>query len=177
LIRKFARPYARAMMEILPDLAEAEKVHAELSAFEEARHSSSELAALFDNPGVDVNNKIAIIRSIAARLKLSDMAVKLLEVLLRNHRLNQLGSVLDAWKASINKAAGIAVASVKSAHPLSEEEQARLRKSLETKLGRRVDLRLSVDPSLLGGFVAEVESEVYDASVVGRIERFRETLR
>jgi len=32
------------------------------------------------------------------------------------------------------------------------------------------------DPKLLGGFVARIGSEVYDASVIGKINRFRETL-
>lgn len=177
MIRRFARPYARALMEIVTDLAAARKVHSELASFESARSSSADLAGAYDNPAIDINSKIAITGKIAAKLQVSDLGAKVLEVLIRNHRINQLSAVLDAWKALLNKASGTAVADVRSAHALSSEEQQTLRASLEKKLGKQIDLRLSVDPSLLGGFVAEVESEVYDASVMGQIERFRDVLR
>jgi F0F1-type ATP synthase delta subunit len=39
-----------------------------------------------------------------------------------------------------------------------------------------VEVRVSTDPSLLGGFVAKIGSEVYDTSIVGKIHKFREKL-
>jgi F-type H+-transporting ATPase subunit delta len=47
---------------------------------------------------------------------------------------------------------------------------------LEKKVGAKVDLDVTIDPALIGGFVAKIGSEVYDASVAGKIEKFRESL-
>ena len=47
---------------------------------------------------------------------------------------------------------------------------------LEKKVGAKVDIDITVDPELIGGFVAKIGSEVYDASVSGKIEKFRESL-
>jgi F-type H+-transporting ATPase subunit delta len=68
------------------------------------------------------------------------------------------------------------VAEVKTAHNLNETEKAELRKTLETRVGKKVELRLATDPSLLGGFVAKLGSEIWDASVVGKIHKFRASL-
>jgi len=67
-------------------------------------------------------------------------------------------------------------ADVRSAKPLSEQEQAELRRTLEKKAGRKVELTIKTDTELIGGLVAKIGSEVFDASVLGKIEKFRESL-
>ena len=53
---------------------------------------------------------------------------------------------------------------------------AELRRTLEKRFGQRVEVEITTDPRLLGGFVAKVGSEVYDASVIGKIDKFRGSL-
>lgn len=176
MIRRFARPYAKVLSEVLPSPEEARKLYEELERFEKVRAGSSELIELFDHPGIDFQTKRAVITAVGNRMKMSETALRVLEVLARNHRINQLAAVLEAWKELINRAQGVAVAQVRVAQPLSREETERLQKTLERKLRRRVELQLAVDPSLLGGLVARVGSEIYDASVLGRLEKFRTVL-
>jgi F-type H+-transporting ATPase subunit delta len=104
------------------------------------------------------------------------MAVKVLDVLIRNHRINDLGAIADALAQYVNEALQIAVAEVRTAHELNSDEQTQLRQTLEKKLGKKVELRLATDPALLGGFVAQVGSEIWDASVAGKINKFRASL-
>lgn len=176
MIRRFARPYARAMMQLAGSPATARDLHDQLAQFERARAGSRELQDLFENPAVEAGNKTAVVREMASRLGISDLGMRLLDVLVRHHRINDLGAVLEAWKAMINEALGISIAEVSTAHPLDEAEQEGLRKALEGRLGRSVELRLSTDASLLGGFVARMESEVWDASVRGKLMKFKEAL-
>ena len=44
-------------------------------------------------------------------------------------------------------------------------------------VGRRVRLEMDVDEKILGGFVARVGSEVFDASVRRAVEQFRERIK
>lgn len=176
MIRRFARPYAKAMMDIVKSPQEGRKLHDELLGFERARSSSKELAELFATPAIDAEKKVAVARAIATRIELSELSSKLVDVLVRHHRINQLSSVLEAWKAMLDTAMGVSVAEVRSAQDLSETEQGQLRRTLEAKFDRKIELQLNTDPSLLGGFVAKVGSEVYDASVRGQLQRFRDSL-
>ncbi len=117
-----------------------------------------------------------VTNAIAGKLGVSDLAVKVLEVLIRNHRINDLGGIVEALASYIREATNTVAADVRTAHALSDAERAELQSTLERKFGRKVELGLTIDPALLGGFVAKVGSEIYDASVVGKIERFRESL-
>jgi F-type H+-transporting ATPase subunit delta len=176
MIRRFARPYARAIMDIVQSPQKAAELRDELRKFEQLRAGATDLQEVYANPGVDSESKLKITRALAQRLGLSELAVRVLEVLIRNHRINHLGSIIEALAAMIRQATNTLAADVRAAHRLTPDEQAALEQTLEAKFGRKVEVTVTTDPNLLGGFVAKVGSEVYDASVAGKINRFRESL-
>lgn len=176
MVRRFARPYAKAIMDVAGSPEKANDIRAALATFNEARHSSAELREVFANPGIDVDAKIAIAGQIAGRLSTEGMAVKVIEVLIRNRRINDLDAIVDALATYVNEATNTVVAEVSSAHELSRDELESLRRTLEKKFAKRVDVRVTTDPALLGGFVARIGSEIFDASVAGKIDKFRESL-
>lgn len=177
MIRRFARPYAKAVLDVSGTPQRAREIHEELSRFETARAASTELSWLFANPGLDPAVKVNVTEAIAARMEMSELARRVLVVLVKNHRANDLAWILEALKDFINSALGISLADVRSAHELSAAERDDLRAALQKKLGHPVEVRVTTDPALLGGFVAQVGSEVYDASVIGRVQKFRNSLK
>ena len=176
MIRRFARPYARAVIDVAGSAQRANTVRAELDKFDQALRESSDLRELYANPGIENETKFKVTHAIASRLGLSELTGKVLEVLIRNHRINQMDAVVDALTELVNDELNIAIAEVRTAHKLTEQETAQLRKTLEQKAGRRVEVRLETDPALIGGFVAKIGSEVFDASVAGKIQKFRAQL-
>ncbi len=63
-----------------------------------------------------------------------------------------------------------------SAAPLEPSEVSALTARLEQMTGGRVELDVTVDPSLLGGLVVRVGDRLIDGSVRGRLERLRNQL-
>jgi len=176
MIRRFARPYARAVMEVAQSPEEAAQLRDELTTFEQVRKSSTDLQEMYANPGIDFDSKNKVTGAIAKRLGLSELAVRLLDVLIRNRRINDLSDIVAGLATMIREVTGTVAAEVRSASKLSSKEEADLRAMLERKVGAKVDVDITVDDSLIGGFVAKIGSEVYDASVSGKIEKFRESL-
>jgi F-type H+-transporting ATPase subunit delta len=176
MIRRFARPYARAIMDVAQSPEKAIALRDELTTFEQVRKSSADLQAMYANPGIEPDVKNKVTAAIAQRLEMSDLAVRLLDVLIRNRRINDLKDIVAGLATMIREATGTVAADVRSASALSSKEEAELRTMLERKVGAKVDVDVTVDPALIGGFVAKIGSEVYDASVAGKIEKFRESL-
>ena len=125
-----------------------------------------------EQPAFRVGNRAALVQ----RLGTGELSGRVLEVLIRNHRINNLGSIVEALAEMIRRATGTLAAEVRAAHQLTPDEQASLARTLEAKFGSKVEVTVTTDPTLLGGFVAKVGSEVFDASVAGKINRFRESL-
>ncbi|HKB78208.1 MAG TPA: ATP synthase F1 subunit delta [Thermoanaerobaculia bacterium] len=176
MIRRFAHPYAKAIMEVAGSSEQATTIRGDLTRFEAARKQSRELQEMYANPAIEPEAKRKVTRAIATRLSLSDMSVRVLDVLIGNGRINELESVIEALAEMVRQATGTVAARVRSAHPLEAREVEALRRALERKAGKKVELEVTTDPALIGGFVARIGSEVYDASVVGKISKFRESL-
>src|SRR5258706_11078018 len=104
MIRRFARPYARAIMDIVGTPAAAQGLREELTRFAAARRGALDLQALYANPGIEHDVKMKVTRAIAAKLSLSELAVKVLEVLIRNHRINDLDDIVEAVATYIRQA-------------------------------------------------------------------------
>ena len=58
------------------------------------------------------------------------------------------------------------------ARPVGGAEQEKIAQALGRAIGRRVRLEMDVDENILGGLVAKVGSEIFDASVRHAVERF-----
>jgi F-type H+-transporting ATPase subunit delta len=175
MIRRFARPYARAIMDAAGSPAKASELRGELISFSRALASTPQLREFYANP-VDESSKLAVTQQLARKMKLSDLATRTLEVLLRHHRINDLDAILEALATYVNNALGVAVAQVRSAKNLSADEIRDLADTLSKKVGKKVELDVRTDPKLLGGFVVRIGSEIWDASVIGKINKFRESL-
>ena len=67
-------------------------------------------------------------------------------------------------------------ASVASAVPLSETQQARLGSVLAEIYGREIQINLQVDPDVVGGLRIQVGDDLYDATVLARLTRARQRL-
>lgn len=176
MIRRFARPYARAIMDAAGSPAKANELRGELLRFADALRKSSELRELYANPGIDEATKINITGQLARKMKASDLATRTLEVLLQHHRINDIDAIVAALAAYVNNALGVAVAEVRSAKSLGADEIQQLADTLSKKVGKKVELDIKTDPKLLGGFVVQIGSEIWDASVIGKINKFRESL-
>jgi F-type H+-transporting ATPase subunit b len=68
-------------------------------------------------------------------------------------------------------------AEVISALPLTDKEQATVKKDVLSKLGGGATISFRVDPSILGGVVIRVGDKVLDGSVAAKLEGLRQTIR
>ncbi len=81
--------------------------------------------------------------------------------------------VRDAQSATLG---GQTTAVVRTAVPLTRDQQAMVLRRLQTRFGQRLLADFEVDPSLLGGVQARVGDELIDDTVAGRLSALREAL-
>lgn len=99
-----------------------------------------------------------------------------LDLLARRDRLELVPEVTAQFHRLMNERRGIAIATITSAVPLDAGQQEQIAAQLADRLGKQVVLEAHVDPSLIGGVVAQIGDDVIDGSVRGRLERLRQSL-
>jgi F-type H+-transporting ATPase subunit delta len=88
-------------------------------------------------------------------------------------RRRNLPAIVDRLVARASNSKNLQVAEVRTAVALTEDQQTRLRAALANATGKQVNLKVIVDPSVLGGIVATVGDTVIDGSVRTRVEQLK----
>jgi len=89
---------------------------------------------------------------------------------------NDLPAIAKALVAQVASAGGRKVAEVRSAVELSDDQKARLAESLAKATGHDIDVRVTVDPTVLGGIVTTIGDTVIDGSVRSRLAQVKSHL-
>ncbi|HEX8029917.1 MAG TPA: ATP synthase F1 subunit delta, partial [Vicinamibacterales bacterium] len=93
-----------------------------------------------------------------------------------NGRLAALPEVAVQFRLLKNVQRGASDAVVYSAFPIDEAGLKTVAESLERRFGRKLNTRVELDPSLIGGIRAVVGDEVLDTSVKARLEQMKAAL-
>ncbi len=176
MIRRFARPYAEALLKVAGGAEPAIAVRDQLRSLGSAMNQVPGIGKMAANPAVPLETKHRILREIGETLGLGELARRFVALLLGNHRLHHLDAVLEYLDLEIDRRLGVARAEVTSAQPLDDAEAERLRAVLGKALDRKVELTLAVDEGLIAGFKARVGSILYDASLQGQLDRLARKL-
>lgn len=108
--------------------------------------------------------------------KVEQVTLNVLLLLTANRREPLLPAMLDTCHALLDERDGIVTARVTSAVDLTPDQQTALQHRLEAYTGKRVRMMCSINPALVGGFVAAVNDTVFDGSLAAQLKRVKRAL-
>lgn len=180
---EIARENADAEAKRIIDEARAEAANIRREATVQAEQSAKaieakareESKAIVANAGQDAveerNRILADLRSQVAAISVA-AAHKMVGVSLDEKRQHELiTDFFSAVPAEVTSLKG-ETATVTSALPLTDAEQANVRKMLTVE-----DIRYKVNPSILGGLIIQVDDRIVDDSVASRMDALEDSLR
>lgn len=173
----FVSHYARAFADVVTaaklDVAATDR---QLNDFLGTWDGSKELREIFENPAIAVDQKVAILDKMNAKLGMRREVRNFIAVLIKNDRIAHVHEVVNAYRAELEERQGIRQAEVVTARELNEQERAVLLAGVGKIAGAKIQASFTLDKSILGGAIVRIGSTVYDGSVKGRLERLREEL-
>jgi len=96
-----------------------------------------------------------------------------LRMAIENGRLAALPEVAAQFRAMKNAQGGASDAVVHSAFPIAADQLADVAQTLERRFGRKLNVTVQEDSSLIGGIRVVVGDEVLDTSVKARLEQMK----
>jgi len=171
-----ARRYSAALFDVAKRHDSIDAAAAGLASVAALVAGSPELKAVLDSATVPSVKKLSVMSTLAAELQVSDEIQRLIAALGDRDRLAIIGEVAAAFDARVREDRHIQKAVVTTAVPLSAEKTAALAASLSQALGGTITIEAHVDPSIIGGVIAQVGSLVFDGSVTRQLERMKTEL-
>jgi F-type H+-transporting ATPase subunit delta len=169
------RGYAEALFAVAEAEGALDAVEAQLYAFARMVEQQTRVREALTDPALPVENKRGLIRD-ALGDRVDPVAMNLLTFLIEQGRARELGRIVDTLAQVAAERRNRALAEIRSAVPLAPKQRERLAKALSDATGRQVELKVVVDPSVIGGVVARIGDEVFDGSVSSRLDDAKQHL-
>ena len=167
--------YADALFNVARAEGTLRNVEEDLFRFSQTLQGSDELREALTDPAIPAARRQQIVEDLLGG-RASSTTVALVSMVVGTGRARELPAIIHELVEMIAAEANKAVAEVRTAVALNQDQQDRLAKALGEATGRQVTLKVVIDPSVLGGVVAQVGDTVIDGSVRTKLERLRKAL-
>ncbi len=170
-----ARPYAEAVFRRAQETGQTEQWSAMLRLLASIMEQD-EAKALADHPMLSAETLQSVFLEVMGN-QLTAEGKNLVRVLVENKRLAVLPEIHSLFEVLRKEAEGQIQVSVRTAFPLSESEKSGLSEVLGRHLGKRVELAVAEDTTLIGGVEVRAGDLVIDGSVRGKLNRLTSELQ
>ena len=167
--------YASAIFEVAQSEGALDQVEDELFRFARTVEHETKLREALQDAAIPASTRSKVVEELLGK-RTSPHTVNLVQFLIQAGKIRQLSQIVDAFVAKAAAERSRAVAEVRSAIPLGDEQRAKLREALQTATGREVELKVLIDPSILGGLLVRVGDQVFDGTIRSRLQSVKEQL-
>jgi F-type H+-transporting ATPase subunit delta len=167
--------YAAALLEVAKAEGSLETVEEELFRVARTLEANDELRTTLSDPALPVDRRQRIVEELLGP-RASPVTTALVSFVVGAGRSRDLPAIIDRLVRRAAEERAEAVAEVRTAVPLTEDQRRRLAEALSRATGKRVSVKAIVDPRVLGGVVAQVGDTVIDGSIRHRLEALKESL-
>jgi len=172
-----AARYATAVFDLAKEEKKIDAIEADITALDSVMADSGDFNALIHSPVYSRAEQSAAVAAIATSMKLSPVMTNVLGLMASKRRLFVLPQLMAALRAAIAEDKGEVTADVVSAKAMTKAQSDKLAKSLKASFGKDVNIKATVDESLIGGLVVKVGSKMIDTSIRSRLNSLQNAMK
>jgi F-type H+-transporting ATPase subunit delta len=164
-------PYAEALKDLAIAEGLVDRVGEELAAVLKTVEDNSDLKAFLDSPTHSAQQKQDVVRRIFER-EVHPSVFNFLMLLIDRKRINFFPAIVSHYQTLLRAMKQIVLADVTVAINLTDHQERSVVEQVRSMTeARYVELKVHLDPEILGGVIIKVGSQVFDASLRGQLRR------
>ena len=177
IVSGMAGRYATALFDLARETNAIDAVKADLERFNGLAAESPDLTRLVRSPVFSADERLQALSAVLERAEIGGLAAKFLKLVTANRRLFAVRDMVKAFRALVAGHKGEATAEVTVAEQLKDEHLAALRSALKAVSGKDVDLKIKVDPAIIGGLVVKLGSRMVDSSLRTKLNSIKHAMK
>jgi F-type H+-transporting ATPase subunit delta len=171
-----ARRYAKALYDVARKAGATEAIGQEMEQVAAICTGDPAAHDVLTRPWIKPADRRAVAVAIARKVGARKLVQDFVGLVAERGRADHLPEIVAAYRMLVDAELGRTRAQVRTAVALTDGEKQQLSGKLAHALGKRIILEEQVDATLLGGFVAQVGSLIFDGSLDGQLARMRQRL-
>ena len=165
--------YAEALFSVAKSEGNLAEVEDELFRFGRALDGHEELRDKLTDPKIPAAVRQQVVEDLLGG-RATDTTVSLVSMVVGTGRARDLPKIIDELVEMSAAESNKVVAEVRSAIDLSADQRERLATALNAATGKTVEMKVIVDPSVMGGIVTQIGDTVIDGTVRSRLAQLRD---
>jgi len=172
LTSKVAKRYAQGLLDFTNESGQTDAVFAEMKDVVKLMSESKDLNKFFLTPYIDANKKTEVANEIFESF--SPVSQNLIRLIIKNGRESQLKNVAQQFINKVEDINGIQRITLTTATQLSNENIEQILKSTNlVNSSANFDIKVNVNPAILGGYILRVGDQQVDASVKSKLNKIK----
>jgi len=172
LTSKVAKRYAQGLLDFTKESGQTDAVFAEMKDVVKLMSESKDLNKFFLTTYIDANKKTEVANEIFKSF--SPVSQNLIRLIIKNGRESQLKNVAQQFINKVEDINGIQRITLTTATQLSNENIEQILKSTNlVNASANFDIKVNVNPAILGGYILRVGDQQIDASVKSQLNKIK----
>ncbi len=172
-----AKRYAKALFQVGKEENALDSFNSALVEMAAIYVQVPEVVDALTNPLYPLEAREKVMEHLLAKMQASAMVANFMKLLVQKRRANVLPDIAEVFQALVDVERNMCRGTVTSAAPLSGALNSKIKATLEKITGKQVLLRTEIDPSIIGGIVAQVGDLVLDGSIKTQLTGLKESIK
>ncbi|WP_034445300.1 ATP synthase F1 subunit delta [Butyrivibrio sp. AE2032] len=164
--------YGQSLYDLAAEENLTDDILGEMEAVKGIFKENPDYVTLLSEPSVPKKERLQLVDE-ALGESLTPYHLNFIKILIEKGLLREYSACYNRFRKNYNETHGIAEAFVTTAVTLSDSQLATLKEKLEKISGKKVLLQQKTDPDILGGVRVDLEGQLFDGTVKGRLSELR----
>lgn len=172
-IPEVAKRYAKATFDLADAESLTDAVLQDLNTLKKMINNNEGLNRLISSPTFSSTDQISVMSEIFKKQDVSILVKNLVNVLIRNRRINLLVSIITAYDLIMKSNSGEIIAEVITAAELKDDQKQEIISNLKKMTGKEIQIQSKIEPEIIAGIKVKIGSQMIDASVSTKLNNLK----
>ena len=137
--------------------------------------SDPQIVQFFNHVLIENDKKIQLLDQ-SFKGNVDQYVLNFLKLLVQSRRIRYIDDIVKSYINLSNQYLGIEEGMIYTPYELTDQQIQDIEKAISQKENKKVTLKVSIDPSLLGGIKVQIANRIYDGTIKNKVEMLKKEL-
>ena len=167
--------YAESLFDLAKEENKVTQYLDDIKLVGEVLDSDPQIVQFFNHVLIENEKKIQLLDQ-SFKGNVDQYVLNFLKLLVQSRRIRYIDDIVKSYIKLSNQYLGIEEGMIYTPYELTDQQIQDIEKAISQKENKKVTLKVSIDPSLLGGIKVQIANRIYDGTIKNKVEMLKKEL-
>ena len=167
--------YAESLFDLAKEENKVTQYLDDIKLVGEVLDSDPQIVQFFNHVLIENDKKIQLLDQ-SFKGNVDQYVLNFLKLLVQSRRIRYIDDIVKSYIKLSNQYLGIEEGMIYTPYELTDQQIQDIEKAISQKENKKVTLKVSIDPSLLGGIKVQISNRIYDGTIKNKVETLKKEL-